>query len=175
MNVTQPTSTSDLNLLPHVVRAHIHAGDPAQLCDPGDVPALRGRQLPVGVVPRPAGELAQKRTVSVKHCETFREQTAKWIWNPKLSVCKESGTMFVRRLHSAKVVVGKKDNFSWKIMIIASSGLIKTKRNEVQLSVLNASQCLRTLLLFTFSMTADLVAFAVYANRKSNGRGNRCK
>lgn len=55
-------------------------------------------------------------------------------------------------------------------MIIASSVLIKMKRNKVQLSVLNASQCLRTLLLFTFSMTADLVAFALYANRKSNGR-----
>lgn len=55
-------------------------------------------------------------------------------------------------------------------MIIASSSLIKMKRNKVQLSVLNVSQCLRTLLLFTFSMTADLVVFALYANRKSNGR-----
>lgn len=47
---------------------------------------------------------------------------------------------------------------------------MKMKQSKAQLSVLNASQRLRTLPLFTFSMTADLAVFAVYANRTSNGR-----
>lgn len=44
-----------LTAFPHVVRTHIHAGNPAQLCDSGDVPALWRHQLPVRVVPRPTG------------------------------------------------------------------------------------------------------------------------
>lgn len=70
--VMHPPWSSDLNLLLHVVRAHIHAGHPAQLCDPGDVPALRGHQLPVGVVPRPTGEWGLESTVSVNHNTTLR-------------------------------------------------------------------------------------------------------
>ena len=47
-----------LSLTPdlHVVRACVHAGDPAQLCDSGDVPTLRRRHLPDGLVPHLTGE-----------------------------------------------------------------------------------------------------------------------
>lgn len=56
-HVTAAIWSFDLNFL-HMVRAHIHAGDPAQLCDPGNVPALWGHQLPVRLVPHPAGQSA---------------------------------------------------------------------------------------------------------------------
>lgn len=54
-----------LNFL-HMVRAHIHASDPAQLCDSGNVPALWRHQLPVRLVPHPAGQ-----SVSQPHLYVF--------------------------------------------------------------------------------------------------------
>lgn len=41
--------------LPHVVRARQHAGHHAQLRDPGHVPALRGRRVPLGALRHPGG------------------------------------------------------------------------------------------------------------------------